>query len=273
MSVTDALLAHYDIDSIDNREAELFEHLLPIVHGLARYHRAEVAGLEHIPDGPALYVGNHSGALYSADSFIWMGKVYEERGLDDVPFGLGHSLPLSMPPLHQLLIPLGAVRASHDNAHKVFAAGYKALVYPGGDEDAMRPWRLRNRVRFAGRDGFMRLALRERVPIIPVAATGAHSTLMILHDFPELARKNPVLDKLRIKVFPVSLAMPWGLMFGPLPYLPWPSRIRVRILEPITFDHTGPDAAADPNYVRRMAHHVESTIQRAMDEMVGDGSK
>jgi len=264
-----SLLPHYDIDATSNREPARFEQILPFVDLLRRYHRAEVEGLGHIPAGAALYVGNHNGALYSADTFFWVSEIFRRSGLKDVPFGLGHSLPLTMTPLHQFLVPLGAVRASHENAHKLFAEGHKALVYPGGDEDAMRPWRLRDRVRFAGRAGFMRLALREGVPIIPVAATGAHGTLMILHDFPRLARRLPLLKKLRIKVLPVSLAMPWGVMFGPLPYIPWPSKIRVRILEPMRFERSGDEAAEDEAYVRRCADEVEATIQRAMDTMHG----
>lgn len=267
-SAMTSLLPRYDIDAIDNRDPRRYVQLLPLIHALSRYHRAEISGLDRIPKGPALYVGNHNGALYSADTFLWVGEIYERLGLSDVPFGLGHSLPLTMAPLHQFLVPLGAVRASHENAHKLFAAGHKALVYPGGDEDAMRPWRLRHHVRFAGRAGFMRLALREGVPIIPIAATGAHSTLMILHDFPALARHLPLLRKHRIKVLPVSLAMPWGLMFGPLPYLPWPSKIRVEILETMRFERSGEEAAKDEAYVCRCADEVESTIQRAMTRMV-----
>ncbi len=262
------ILRRYDIDRTDNRDPELFARILPFVRVLRWYHRAEVRGVERIPPGPALFVGNHNGALYSADTFLWVCDIYERRGLEDVPYGLGHTLPLSLAPLHQLLVPLGAVRASHDNAHKLFALGRKVLVYPGGDEDAMRPWRLRNRVRFAGRHGFMRLALREGVPIIPVAATGAHATLMILHDFPRLARAFPLTRAARIKVLPVSLALPWGLMVGPGPYLPWPSKIRVEILEPMHFERQGSDAAADEAYVRACAQRVESTIQGAMDRML-----
>jgi 1-acyl-sn-glycerol-3-phosphate acyltransferase len=260
-------LPRYDIDATSNRDPKRFEQLLPWVDALRRYHRAEVTGLERIPEGPALYVGNHNGALYSVDTFFWVSEIFRRRGMVDVPFGLGHSLPLSMAPLHQFLIPLGAIRACHENAHKVFAEGHKALVYPGGDEDAMRPWRLRNRVRFAGRAGFMRLALREGVPVIPVAALGAHGTLMILHDFPRLARRLPLLKKLRIKVFPISLALPWGVMVGPLPYIPWPSKIRVQVLEPMHFARSGEEAANDEAYVRQCADEVEATIQGAMDAM------
>lgn len=261
------LVPRYDIDSIGNRDPARLAQLIPFLRVLRRYHRAEVTGVERIPAGPALYVGNHSGALYSGDTFLWIAEVYQRLGIEHIPFGLGHSVPLSLPPLHQFLIPLGAVRASHENAHKLFAAGHKALVYPGGDEDAMRPWRLRNRVRFAGRTGFMRLALREGVPVIPVAATGAHSTLMVLHDFPELARRLPLLRDRRIKVLPLSLAMPWGLTLGPVPYIPWPSKIRVEILEPMHFQRSGHEAAEDEAYVAACADAVESTIQRAMDRM------
>ena len=46
------------------------------------------------------------------------------------------------------------------------------LVYPGGDREVFRTWRDRNRIDFGGRLGFVRLALRTGVPVVP-AGSGA----------------------------------------------------------------------------------------------------
>jgi hypothetical protein len=70
------------------------------------------------------------------DSFIFGAAVYEAHGLDAVPYGLGHEVAIQLPLIHQLVVPLGAVRACHENAHRLFERGCKVVVYPGGDLDA-----------------------------------------------------------------------------------------------------------------------------------------
>ncbi len=225
-----------------------------------------MTGLERIPTGAGLYVGNHSGGLLTPDSFIFGGAVHETLGLDAVPYGLGHEGAISLPGIHQFIVPLGAVRASHENAHRLFERDHKVMVYPGGDVDAMRPFRHRNRVIFGGRKGYIRLALRERVPIIPVVAAGSHATLMILDDLRWLARGLGLHRRYpRTNVWPLSLALPWGFMLGPpLFYIPYPTRIWIEVLEPIHLDPCGPEAAEDEDHVARCAEFVHGTMQRAL---------
>lgn len=263
------MFERFDIDSLDNRDPGRIEWLSELLHGpLSRYFRTEVRGLDRIPPGKALYVGNHSGGMLTPDSFVFFTALYRERGMDDMPYGLGHEVAISMPVLGDVVVPLGAVRASHDNAHRVFEAGYKVFVYPGGDLDNQRPFRHRHRIVFGGRRGFMRLALREGVPIIPVVAAGGHSTLVIIDDMRWLARLVRAKSWLRTEVMPLTLSVPWGLTVGPIPaYWPLPSRILIEVLDPLTFDPCGEEAAANESYVERCARRVQDTMQSAMDRL------
>ncbi|MEI8257254.1 MAG: 1-acyl-sn-glycerol-3-phosphate acyltransferase, partial [Deltaproteobacteria bacterium] len=225
-------------------------------------------GLERIPQGPALYVGNHSGGLITPDTFLFGAAVYRAHGLDGLPYGLGHEFAISLPLVHQLVVPLGAVRAGHESARGVFSRGNKALVYPGGDYDAMRPFRHRNRVVFGGRRGYIRLALREGVPIVPVVTAGAHAGFVVIDDGRWLAKLIRADRFLRIKVWPITLCLPWGLVVGPgLFYVPWRTRILIETLDPIVFDRTGEDASRDEAYVRECADLVEGTMQVALDRL------
>lgn len=229
------------------------------------YHRAQVRGLERIPPGAALYVGNHNGGLYSADTWIFAAAVLRAHGMDAVPWGLAHDLVVDLPVLRDLLGRVGGVRAKHENALALFAAGQKVLVYPGGDLDAMRPWRHRDRVVFGDRTGFARLALRARVPMVPVVAAGAHSTLIILDDMRWLAEWIGAPRWSRMKVWPLMFALPWGLYMGPPPpYLPLPSRILIEVLPPVRFEPDGPKAAADDGYVGLCAARVEASMSDAL---------
>ncbi len=262
----------YDIDSLDNRNEAWIDRICGVAGPLLmRYFRAEVRGVARIPDGAALYVANHSSGIMTPDSFIFAYAVWKERGTRDVPYGLGHTFAISVPPLHQIVVPLGAVRASHENAPRLFDLGAKVIVYPGGDLDAMRPFRKRDRVVFGGRRGYVRLALRSGVPVIPVVAAGSHETLVIL-DERNWLRLVPGLERLlRIKVWPTTLTFPWGITLGVPPiYLPPPVRILMEVGEPIRFERTGEEAARDDDYVAECAATVESVMQATIERLAAE---
>lgn len=261
----------HDIDSLDERDPARIDLAYRWIHRLLEgYFRSEVRGLERVPEGAALYVGNHNGLAMTPDSFLFAAAVYRERGLADVPYGLGHEVLIDLPLLNQIIVPLGAVRASHHVAHRLFQAGHKVLVYPGSDYDAGRSWFDRDRICFGGRRGYLRLALAAGVPLVPVVAAGAQQTLMILTDGQWLARLLRADRWLRLKVWPMGLALPWGLMPAPLPFLPWPSRILIEVLEPIRFDRSGPEAAGDEEYIEECAARVERVMQQALTRLADE---
>ncbi len=259
----------YDVDSLENRQPEAIERAVTLVEKtLVPYHRAEVRGLDRIPRGPALYVGNHNSFTYTPDMFIFGAAVFRQRGLTDVPYGLAHSFILGMPWFNRLLCPLGAVRACRQNGLRILASGRKVLVYPGGDVDALRPFRHRGRVVFGGRQGYVRLALEARVPIVPVVAAGAHSTFIVLDDLRWLARMLGVDRRLRIKVWPLTLSLPWGLTLGPPPpHIPFPAHILIELLEPISFARDGAEAASDDVWVTACCRRVEAKMQAALTRL------
>ena len=261
----------YDVDSIDNRDPEFIHRLARAVGPLLeRYFSPEVRGLEHIPQGAALYVGNHNGGLFPADSFIFGKRLIEALGVDAVPYGLAHDQAITVPGLQHILAPLGAVRASEGNAHRLFAAGKKVLVYPGGDLESLRPYRDRDRIVFGGRTGYMRLAIREGVPIIPVVAAGAHATFIILDDGRWLAKALRLDALLRLKAWPISLALPWGVMVGTLPYFPLPTRILIEALPPVRFERSGPEAAADDAYVQAEDARLRARMQEVLTRLAAE---
>lgn len=261
--MTGKIIPMFDGDRIDNRNEKLINALLRVTPRLVqRYHRAKIGGIGRIPRGPALYVGNHNAGFYTPDTWIFVQAAYRAHGLGAVPYGLTHEMDLAVPPLNWLLAPLGSIRATHGNAKKAFDAGHKVLVYPGGDVDTMRPFRHRNRIVFGGRTGYIRLALSARVPIVPIVAAGAHSTWIVIDDMRWLARAIRADKLLRTEVWPLILSFPLGLTLFPLPpYLPFPSKILMEVLEPVSFAPNGPEAAGDPDYVRQCADRVETSMQ------------
>lgn len=258
----------YDVDSIDNRDPELIARISRTLGpALERYFSPSVRGLERVPEGAALYVGNHSGGLLSADSFILAHHLFERYGVDAVAYGLAHDLAVRAPGLQQMLVPLGAVRASNDAAHRLFEAGRKVLVYPGGDRESLRPFRDRNRVTFAGRKGYMRLAIREGVPIVPIVAAGAHATFVVLDDGRWIAERLGLHELARLDVVPISVALPWGISIGTIPYFPFPTKILIEVLEPLHFERTGEAAAGDDDYVSALDEALRARMQAKLTEL------
>lgn len=258
-----------DPNRFDGRKPAFIRRFAGIVDEYAGdYHRAEVHGIDRIPEGPALYVGNHNGGLLAMDMFLAFARVALERPIEDVPFALAHSVIVRMPGFNQLLVSLGAVEASRENAEQAFRQGYKVLVYPGGDLESFRPFTERHQVKFGRRRGWVRLAIRNGVPIVPLAAAGAHSTAIVLSDGQWIARALKLDEWLRLKVWPLMLTIPWGLTLGPSPpYFPLPVKIAIEFLEPMSFDRTGEEAANDDAYVDTCAYRVESRLQQAIERL------
>lgn len=231
---------------------------------LLHWFRPEVRGLDRIPDGAALYVGNHSGGFMTPDTWIFSAAVLHRRGIGDVPYGLTHDTVLRWPLVGRLLRRVGAVNANAANAHSLFERGAKVLVYPGGDIDAFRPSRDRDRVVFGPRRGYIRLALREDIPIVPVVSAGSHEGWYVLSDGRWLGKVMPVHRLLRTDVIPITFSIPWGLTPAPPAYLPWPTSILIEVLDPIRFDRHGEQAATDADYVEHCHRRVHAAMQGAL---------
>jgi 1-acyl-sn-glycerol-3-phosphate acyltransferase len=231
------------------------------------YHRAEVRGLDRIPENQGvIYVGNHNGYPYMTEVFIFTSALLARFGLHRYPYILAHDFSLKVPLIGSFLTSYGCIRADLDNAQRVLGHGESLLIYPGGDEELMRPYRDRTRLRFQGRTGYARLALQYNLPIVPVVAVGGHSTAIILDDLRWLARLIGAKRALRVGAWPLMLSIPWGLTLGPFvaPYVPWPSKIIIEVLDPIVFPPASSMGMTDKAWARSCAQHVERVIESAL---------
>jgi 1-acyl-sn-glycerol-3-phosphate acyltransferase len=224
---------------LDDRDPDYIRDNLPGLWLLATvWHRADVRGLEHIPEtGPVLLVGNHSGGNASPDTLIFTLAFCARFGVERRFHQLAHNLVVSYPVLGGMLRRFGAVAASPDNARRALRSGAAVLVYPGGDWEVSRPsWRSA-RIDFGGRRGFLRLALEEGVPVVPVVSIGGQETALFLSRGERLARLLRLDRTLRLTTLPLSLALPWGLNVGDLfSHLPLPAKITIQCLPPIDLE-------------------------------------
>lgn len=251
----------FDPDCLAQRDPRLIAAVLPAVTRFNRaYFRLRCEGLENVPDGAALYVSNHNGGIAGPDLLCTLATLWNARGPAAPLYALAHDFVMrQFTLLGRFAQRVGAIRARPENALRVLAARASALVYPGGDLEAYRHSRHRDRVVFGTRTGFVRVAQRAGVPIVPMVAHGAHRSAYIFHDGEPIARALR-LERLRIARFPLAFALPWGLALGPwLPYLPLPFSIRLRVLRPMRFDPA--DDAAE------CREAVRAAMQEALDDM------
>jgi 1-acyl-sn-glycerol-3-phosphate acyltransferase len=253
---------------LDERDPDYIREQLPQLWLMASlWFRGEVRGLGNIPDeGPVLLVGNHSGGNLTPDTIVFTLAFNTYFGVERAFYQLAHNLVLSMPGLARLR-KFGTVAASHENAEKALGAGAALLVYPGGDYEVHRPSWYGHRVDFDGRKGFIRLALAQDVPIVPVVSVGGQETAFFLSRGEGLA-KLLRLDKLfRLKVLPISIAAPWGLNVGDmLGHIPLPAKITVEALPPIHLrEEFGPDPDLDEVY-----DHVIRLMQETLDALAAE---
>jgi 1-acyl-sn-glycerol-3-phosphate acyltransferase len=217
-----------------------------------RWFRVTVEGAEHVPRGGALLVANHAGAL-PIDGPVLKEVLRRSRPDLPGPRWLVEDQVFYAPLLGTLLNRLGAVRASPENATRLLAEGRPVCVFPEGIQGIGKPFRERYRLKRFGRGGFVKLALKTAVPILPVAIVGGEESL-------------PLLAKLPAGF----LGMPY-LPLTPLGPIPLPARWSVRIGPPIELPEL-PGGASDgtaalavvESLVERTRRHIEEMLQELL---------
>jgi 1-acyl-sn-glycerol-3-phosphate acyltransferase len=267
-AIAGAVQSRIPVADLDERDPDYIRESLPRLWLLASlYFRGEVRGLGNIPEeGPVLLVGNHSGGNVTPDTHVFTLAFSAYFGVERRFHQLAHNLVLSMPGLG-ILRKYGTVAASPANARKALASGAALLVYPGGDYEVHRPVWERNKVDFDGRKGFIRLALEHDVPLVPVVSIGGQETSLFLSRGETLS-KLLALDKLfRLKVLPISLAIPWGVNVGDmLGHWPLPAKITIEVLPPI---HLRDEFGADPD-LDEVYEHVMRVMQETLDALAAE---
>jgi len=221
--------------------------------------RAEWEGLDKIPtDGGALLVANHAGAIPSDAPTIMHGVEVE---LERPVYGLADHFFKATPVVGTLWSRTGGVVAHPDNAYRLLREQQQlVLVFPEGSKGPGKTYNERYRLRRFGRGGFVEIAMRAGVPIIPIAVVGAEESMPILFKVPSMAKA------LGAPYFPVTANM----AFGPLgTFVHFPAKFKLRVLDPVTFPDIEPD---QPRYSRSRimdeSENIRQQIQEALFDML-----
>ncbi len=240
------------------------EHIRSIVRRLydpmyKYWFRVEWEGLEKIPHhGGALLIANHAGAIPS-DAPAIMHGIEEELGRP--VYGLADYFFRTIPVVGTMWSRTGGVPAHPDNAYRLLHDQQQlALVFPEGTKATSKTYTDRYRLRRFGRGGFVEIAMRAGVPIIPIAVVGAEESMPILFRVPSVAKA------LNLPYFPVTAN---ALLMGPLGYVTYfPSKFKLRVLDPVTFDVEPDQERYSRSRVMDEAETIRAHLQDALHDML-----
>lgn len=245
--------------------------------------RPELEGVEHLPkEGAYVLAANHSGGG-GVDVVCFAMLWWKHFKLTRPIAGFAHPIAFRLPLFGRIAPRLGVVPSTYAAADRALVRGVPLLVFPGGDHEGFRPFWQARRVDFAGRKGFLRIARKHGVAVVPLAITGTHVTVPILWRsralawalvWPRLAGVKRVPVTL-VGAFACALAYLGGAAAGGaalgalLAWASWtlvpaqfialvPSRVRLRVLPAVP-----PEALADEDaaYAR-----VTEALQAALLE-------
>jgi 1-acyl-sn-glycerol-3-phosphate acyltransferase len=254
-------------DTSLERDPDYIRRQLPSIARYTSYFTPEVRGLDLLPaNGPALVVGNHSCLFYMPEVWVCGQAILSRRGITAPAYLLAYDLLFALPGIAPFLRRLGVVPANTGEAESALARGACVLVYPGGDLEACRPWTQRDRIDFGGRKGFIRLALRHRIPVIPVVAHGGHHAVVVLSRGDRLARAAG-LPTLRINVFPILAGLPFGVTSILTPPPPMPAHITLEFLPALDWMGYDTAAADDARIVSTCYEDITGRLQTALDRL------
>lgn len=259
-----------NVAEFDPAAVERARRTLGLLFGDRRYFRLDVRGWANVPPAPAMVVSNHSGGTLILDTWGLCYAWYTHFGTERPLHPAAHEMVLGNRFTGGFFARRGVVRADRQIAHRVLSKWQQdLLVMPGGDLDVWRPFSKRYEVRFAGRTGYARVALRAGVPILPVAHVGAHHTLLVLSDGQFIAEKLGLPELARAHIWPIHLSLPWGLAVGPWPHLPPPARLHYRFAPAVWPHEVDAEPGTEPtdDQVEEADRLVRERMQAELDRL------
>jgi 1-acyl-sn-glycerol-3-phosphate acyltransferase len=225
----------------------------------SKWFRVEWEGWEHLPEnGGALLVANHAGAIPPDAPSIMHGI---ERDLKRPVYGLAENLFRKMPVIGTLWSRSGGVAAHPDNAYRLLHDEKQlVLVFPEGTKGTGKQYAERYRLRRFGRGGFVEIAMRAGVPVIPIAVMGAEEAMPILFKSPRLAKA------MNLPYFPITANM---LVAGPLGLAAYfPAKFKIRVLPPVYFDVPSNQERYSRSRVMEESERIRRLVQDALYDML-----
>jgi 1-acyl-sn-glycerol-3-phosphate acyltransferase len=227
----------------------------------SKWFRTEWEGLEKIPtEGGGLLVANHAGAIPSDAPVIMHGI---EKELDRPVYGMADYFFRTVPVVGTLWARAGGVSARPANAYRLLKEQQQlALVFPEGTKGPSKSFTDRYQLRRFGRGGFVEIAMRAGVPVVPIAVVGSEEAMPVIWRLPMLAKA------LGVPYFPITANV---LALGPLGVVtPFPAKFKLRVLDPVRFDVPPDQERYSKSRIMEESEHIRAQLQESVYDMLRD---
>ena len=225
---------------------EQLKLILPVAAFLYRHwFRAEVDGLENIPEGRVLLVGNHSGQIPIDAAMIGTALLLEATPPRAVRSMVERFVP-TLPYVSVFFSRLGQVLGTPENCRRLLGQDVPVLVFPEGARGISKTYDKAYTLQDFGQ-GFMRLALETNTPIVPVGVVGAEEQYLTPWNLANVARR------LGLPSLPLSL----NFLIPLIGWMPLPVKYRIYFGRPMHFQG---DPDEDESEIGRKVGQVKSEI-------------
>lgn len=221
----------------------------PVVWLYKNYFRVETHGIEKVPKGRVLLIGNHSGQLPFDAAMVGAALLLEGQPPRAIRSMVEKWVP-TLPWISTIFARVGQVVGTPENCRRLLENDEAIVIFPEGVKGIAKLWSERYQLREFGL-GFMRLALETNTPIVPMAIIGAEEQA------PSFANLKPVAKLLGMPAFPLTPTV--------LP-LPLPTKYRIHFGDPLFF--TGRPDDDDSELEKKV-----KTVRAAVQLMVEQGLK
>lgn len=216
------------------------------------WNRVEVFGINNIPSkGAAIIVPNHGGIIPLDAAYIASSIILEHETPRLVRTLVERYLP-TLPFFYTFISRVGQTVGTYENAEIILDEGELLQIFPEGAAGATKPY-----VKYYELEdfnvGFMELAIKKRVPIIPTGVTGSLEQAPVLFDFKRLGKV------FKIPSFPVT---PFWPLLGPIGIFPLPAKFRIIFGRPMYFDEYTEEDLENPELVRELVQKVKSEVEK-----------
>ncbi len=251
-----AKLNEYGFDPFGFSPAHL-KYVLPLVSFLYKhYFRVDSHGVERVPTtGPVLLVSNHSGQI-ALDGLMIGGALLMDSPSPRIVRSMVERWVPTLPFLSYLFPRWGQIIGTRENCRALFARDQAILVFPEGVRGCNKTFEKRYQLQEFG-NGFMRLALEDNIPIVPIAVVGAEEQIINLYNAKKLA------GLLGMPALPVGP----GLVLGPMGMVtPMPVKYHIHFGEPMHF-------SGSPDEDDRLIAEKVEEVKHVISLMLHDGLK
>jgi 1-acyl-sn-glycerol-3-phosphate acyltransferase len=222
------------------------------------YHRYSVEGLEHLDGDDSVLIAGYHGRPIALDMCLLTVAVYDRYGY--LPHGIVHRGLEKFPLFKRFTDGCGFVTEDGPAIREAVANGEHIMVTPGSGQEACRSFLDRYRVSWQGRLGYLRLAARYGLSIVPVAAAGADDMYVGLVDAEPLGRLLGVPSRWAFTLW-VGLGP-----FGPYPYSPpFPVQLKQVVGKPIDCWKGRPCSDPPVEELIEVHGYVVAAVQRLLD--------